>query len=157
MNVWKLITGVALVLMVGILIGSVSTGFFFKQRHWAPPPPPMDPMDRTAFIVERLSKDLGLTEAQKIAIEKIVSRTEGKLQERFTQERFEIDRIIQDGFLQMKKELNDSQQKKLDAAKERFDKNRPAKGHGPGGPPPGGPPGPPPGGPGGLFGQGGPR
>jgi hypothetical protein len=152
MNVWKLITGVALVLVVGILIGSVSTGFFVKQRHWPPPPPPMDPMGRTAFIVERLSKDLGLTETQKIAIEKIVSRTEGKLQERFTQERFEIDRIIEDSFLQMKKELNDSQKKKLNAAKERFDKNRPPRGGGPFGPP-----GPPPEGPGGAFGRGGPR
>ena len=124
MNTGKLIAGVALVFIVGILVGSVGTRFYLKHQYR---PFMSERGNRTAFIMKRLSKDLNLTENQKIAIEKIVDQTEEKLHEHFLQRRPEVESIIDDGFSQMKKELNDDQKKKLDALREKFEKHRQAR------------------------------
>ncbi len=121
MHTGKLIAGVALVFIVGILVGSVGTGFYLKHRHHSFM---SEPGDRTAFIMKRLSKDLSLTQTQKIAIEKIGEQTEAKLREHFLQRRPEIESIVDDGFLQMKKELDENQKKKLDELREQFKKRR---------------------------------
>ncbi|MGD0233886.1 MAG: hypothetical protein ABSC55_05035 [Syntrophorhabdales bacterium] len=125
MNTGKLIAGVALVFIVGVLVGSVGTQFYLKHQHRPFMP---ERGNRTAFIMKRLSKDLNLTDNQKIAIEKIVDQTEEKLHEHFLQRRPEVESIIDDGFSQMKKELNDDQKKKLDALREKFEKHRQARG-----------------------------
>jgi hypothetical protein len=119
MNTWKLTAGVALVFIVGALVGSVGTRFYLNHRYH---PFMQERGNRTAFIMKRLSKDLSLTQNQKIAIEKIVAQTEEKLREHFLQRRPEIENIIDDGFSQMKKELNDDQKKKLDELREKFEK-----------------------------------
>ena len=121
MNTWKLVSGVALVFIVGALVGSIGTRFYLKHRYH---PLMLDPANRTAFIMKRLSKELSLTENQKITVEKIVAQTGEKLREHFLQTRPETKSIIDDGFSQMKKELDDDQKKKLDALRETFEKRR---------------------------------
>lgn len=124
MSSWKLIAGVALVFIVGLLVGSVGTRFYLKHqyRHFMP-----ERGNRTAFIMKKLSKDLGLTQAQEVAIQKIVEQTEEKLREHFLQRRSEIASIIDDGFSQMKKELDDDQKKKLEELREKFERRRQAR------------------------------
>lgn len=124
MNTGKLIAGVALVFIVGALVGSVGTQFYLKHQYR---PFTSERGNRTAFIVKRLSKDLNLTGNQQIAIGKIVGQTEQKLRERFLQRRPEVESIIDDGFSQMKKELDDDQKKKLDALREEIEKRRQAR------------------------------
>ena len=128
MNTGKLIAGVALVFIVGILVGSVGTRFYLKHqyRHFVP-----ERGNRTAFIMKRLSKDLSLTQTQEAAIKKIVEQTEEKVREHFLQRRSEIAAIIDDGFSQMKKELDDGQEKKLEELRERFEKRRHEREEGP--------------------------
>jgi hypothetical protein len=121
MNTWKLVSGVALVFIVGALVGSIGTRFYLKHQY---PPPMLDPASRTAFIMKRLSKELSLTENQKITVEKIVTQTGEKLREHFLQTQPETKTIIDDGFSQIKKELDDDQKKKLDALRETFEKHR---------------------------------
>jgi hypothetical protein len=125
MNTWKLVSGVALVFIVGALVGSLGTRFYFKNHYR---PFTLEPRDRTAFIMKRLSKDLGLSQSQKIAVEKIVAQTEEKLRDHFLQTQPEIKSIIDDSFSQIKKELDDVQKKKLDALREKFEKHRQARG-----------------------------
>jgi hypothetical protein len=124
MNTGKLIAGVALVFIVGLLVGSVGTRFYFKHHYH---PFERERGNRTAFIMNRLSRELSLTEPQKVAIQKIVEQTEEKMREHFLQRRSEIEGIVNDGFTQMKKELNDDQKKKLDELKEKFEKRRQAR------------------------------
>ncbi|HVN24000.1 MAG TPA: hypothetical protein VMT71_08505 [Syntrophorhabdales bacterium] len=124
MNKGKLIVGVALVFIVGVLVGSVGTRLYFQRHHSFFPG---EHGSRTAFIMKRLSKDLSLTEEQKVAVQKIVEQTEEKLREYFLQRRPEIDSIMDDGFSQIRQELNDEQKKKLDELRERFERRRHAR------------------------------
>jgi hypothetical protein len=124
MNTWKLIAGVALVFVVGALVGSLCTRFYLKDHYRAFMP---EPGDRTAFIMKRLSKELGLSQNQKTAVEKIVAQTEEKLREPFLQMRPEIEAIMDDGFSRIAKELDDNQKKQLEQLREKFEKRRQAR------------------------------
>jgi hypothetical protein len=125
MNTGKLIAGIALVFIVGALVGSLGTRFYLKHQYRPFVP---ERGNRTAFIMKRLSKDLDLTENQKAVIEKIVLQTEEKLREHFLQRRPEVESIIDDGFVQIRKELDDDQKKQLDALREKFEKRRRMRG-----------------------------
>jgi ATP-dependent Lon protease len=123
MNRWKLISGVVLVFVLGVLVGSMGTGLYVKHRFV---PSKRDPKARKAFIMEKLSKELDLTQSQKTRIGKIVSQMVDRRREYFVKRRPEIKRIMDHGFSQIRKELNSDQQKKLDALRERFEKRRKA-------------------------------
>ena len=124
MNIWKLVAGVALLFILGVLIGSLGTRFYFKHHY---PPPPADPKAKAAFIMNKLSKELDLTQDQKIRIEGIVEKMEARLHEHFLQVQPEAKKIIDDGFSQIKNKLNEDQKTKLDVLKERFERRRPGR------------------------------
>ena len=115
----KLVTGIALLFILGVLVGSIGTKFYLERQH----PRLRDPKTRKAFFMERLSKELNLTQDQKIKIGEIVEQIEIKRREYSLQRRAEIDRLI-DG---MKKDLDNDQQKKLDAMREHYRKRRKAR------------------------------
>ena len=121
MNRWKLISGVLLVFVLGVLVGSVGTGFYFKHRFVSRK---KDPQARRAFIMKKLTKELSLSQNQTTEIEKIVEQMVEQRREYSLQKRLEIKNIMDQGFLQMKKELSSDQQKKLDALRERFERRR---------------------------------
>jgi len=124
MKRWKLISGLLLVLVLGILAGAFGTRIYLKDRfaHLR-----KDPKARQAFIMRKLSKELELTPDQKIKIEKIVEQLGEKRREFFLKNRPEIKKIMDEGFLQIKKELDNDQQKKLDVLREEFEKRRKAR------------------------------
>jgi Spy/CpxP family protein refolding chaperone len=74
--------------------------------------------------MRKLSKELELTPDQKTKIEKIVEQMGAKRREFFLKNRPEIKKIMDEGFLQIKKELNNDQQKKLDVLRAEFEKRR---------------------------------
>ena len=124
MKRWKLISGLLLVFVLGVLAGSFGTRVYLKDRfeHLR-----KDPKARQAFIMRKLSKELELTQDQKTKIEKIVEQMGAKRREFYLKNRPEIKRIMDEGFLQIKKELNNDQQKKLDVLREEFEKRRKAR------------------------------
>jgi hypothetical protein len=124
MKRWKLVSGLLLVFVLGILAGAFGTRIYLKDRfaHLR-----KDPKARQAFIMGKLSKELELTPDQKIKVEKIVEQTGAKRREFFLKNRPEIKKIMDEGFLQIKKELNNDQQKKLDVMREEFKKRRKAR------------------------------
>ena len=124
MKRWKLVSGLLLVFVLGILAGSFGTRVYLKDRfaHLR-----KDPKARQAFIMKKLSKELELTPDQKITVEKIVAQVGEKRREFFLKNRPEIKRIMDEGFLQIKKELNNDQQKKLDELREEYEKRRKAR------------------------------
>lgn len=119
MNKWKLISGIALLIILGILVGSIGTWFYLEHPY----PRTGDHSARKAFFMERLSKELNLTEDQKMRIGRLVEQMEEKRREYSLQKRAEIEKLID----QMKKELNIDQQKKLDALEEKFEKRQKAR------------------------------
>ncbi len=111
MKKWKLVAGIALVFVLGLLVGSVGTRFY--HRDW-PGRSFEEPSARKALILKRLTKDLGLTESQQKEFRAIVEETDKKL-EAFAQERRSaVNAILDDSFSRMKEKLDPEQQNKLD-------------------------------------------
>ena len=121
MNIWKLISGVVLVCIIGMLIGSIGTHIYFKHRY---PPRSLEPKAKAAFLVNKLSRELNLTEEQRNATEKIVEQMSESLQQHFLKSRSEVRAIVNEGFSRVKTGLNDDQKKKLDVMREKFEKHR---------------------------------
>ena len=124
MKRWKLVSGLLLVFVLGILAGAFGTRIYLKDRfaHLR-----KDPKARQAFIMGKLSKELELTQDQKIKVEKIVEQVGAKRREFFLKNRPEIKKIMDEGFAQIKKELDNDQQKKLDVLRAEFEKRRKAR------------------------------
>ena len=116
MNKWKLISGIALVFILGALVGSIGTRFYFECQY----PRLAEHRSTKTFLMERLSTELALTQEQKVQIEKIVDQIEEKRREYSLQRQAEIEKLID----QIKKELNDDQQKKLDTLRAKFERRR---------------------------------
>jgi hypothetical protein len=121
MKRWKLISGLLLVFVLGVLAGAFGTRIYLKDRFAQFR---KDPKARQAFIMRKLSKELKLTQDQKIKVEEIVEQMGEKRREFFLKNRPEIKKIMDEGFAQIKKELNNDQQKKLDVLREEFEKRR---------------------------------
>lgn len=122
---WKLISGLLLVFVLGILTGSLGTGLYLKHRL---APLIKEPRTRKTFIMKRLSKELHLTSDQKTKIEPIVDQMIEKRREYYLKNRPEIKKIMAQGFAQIREELNEEQRKKLDALREKFKKRRGERG-----------------------------
>jgi len=121
MRKWKLAAGVALVFFLGVLVGLLP-GFYLIHRCPPPPPPPhMDHGDRDAAMLDRLSKDLSLTDAQKVRVGEILKQTSAKLDARLLQMQPEIRKIFDDGFSEIEKELTDAQKNTLHELRERME------------------------------------
>ena len=118
---WKLISGLLLVFVLGILAGSLGTEFYLRHRL---APLIKEPRTRTAFIMKKLSRELNLTADQKSKIQGIVDEMFEKRREYYVKHRKEIKGIMDQGFSQIRKELNENQKEKLDALRERFQKRR---------------------------------
>jgi Spy/CpxP family protein refolding chaperone len=121
MKRWKLVTGVVLVFVLGVAAGSLGTGLYHKylfSRHKA------DRSERKAFILERFSRDLDLTEDQKQEFKRIIDRVEDRREELFRHSHSEFAKMMDQGFVQMKKVLNPDQKKKLDELIDKFERHR---------------------------------
>lgn len=118
---WKLISGLLLVFVLGILAGSLGTGFYLKHRL---APLIKEPRARKTFIMKRLSKELNLTSDQKKKIDPIVVQMIEKRREYYLKNRPEIKTIMDQGFAQIREELNEDQKKKLDVLREKFHRRR---------------------------------
>jgi hypothetical protein len=118
MKKWKLIAGIALVFVLGLLAGSLGTRFY--QRDWSERAV-RDPSARKAVILKRLTKDLGLTEAQQKEFKGIIDDTDKKLQALGLERRSAVKAIFDESFFRMKEKLNPEQQKKLEDLRARHE------------------------------------
>jgi len=123
MTRWKLMIGIALVFILGALAGSVGTGYYFKHRY---PPRITDSQARKAYILEKFSRELNLTQDQKTKIGAIIQQMEEKRHENFLKRRAEVEQSM----VRIRGELNEDQQKKFDAMREKFEKRRKERGEG---------------------------
>jgi hypothetical protein len=120
-NKWKLIAGLLLVLFLGIVTGAIGTGLYVKYRL---APFQKGSKAKEAVILERLSKELNLTPNQKTKIGPIVKQMIERRRAHYQKYRPEVKAIMDQGFSQIKEELNEDQKKKLKALREKFEKRR---------------------------------
>jgi Spy/CpxP family protein refolding chaperone len=133
MKKWKLVIGVALVFVLGLLVGSMGTGLYTKHRFHRPK---KDPSEMRAFILERFSHKLDLTEVQRKTFKTIIDQMGEKLDEHFRKSHSAIGEIIEPGYSKMRAVLSPDQQEKFDELRERLERHRKARTKfGPPGPP----------------------
>jgi Spy/CpxP family protein refolding chaperone len=121
MKKWKLAIGVILVFVLGGLAGSVGTQVYFKhwsERFWK------DPRARREAFLQKLTRELGLTETQQKEFRAIIEEVDKKVEEFRQENRAEIRKVLDEGFNQMKENLNPEQQQKLEELKARHEKRR---------------------------------
>ena len=120
MNKTKLSIGVFLVFLVGVLTGLLGMEIYVKYqlKRFEPGAPPSPP--RPAVIIKRLSRDLDLTQTQRVEIRKILEGSEVKISAIRDQFMPEIEKIANQSFAAMKEKLNPDQQKKLEQIKEKY-------------------------------------
>jgi hypothetical protein len=125
MNKIKVIIGLLLIFMLGVLVGSLGTHLYFKYRFerfaYSGPPPLMQGLMR--IMIHKLS----LTKAQQVEIEKIIRPADKKLSSFREKFRPEFEKIIDDTMAQIKKKLNDEQKKKLDRLRDDLKRGGPRK------------------------------
>ena len=110
MRKWKLIVGIALVFVLGVLVGSLGTRFYHRDwsgRFF------QEPSARKSLILKKLTKDLGLTEAQQKEFRGIVEETDKKLEAFGLERRSAVKAILDESFSRMNEKLDPEQQKKL--------------------------------------------
>jgi len=117
MKRWKLIAGIILVFVLGVLSGTLGTGLYVKQKM---KPIRQDPKAKRTVIIEKLTRGLDLKESQIPKIEKILD----ELDQRRREYRQEIRKMRTESISRMKKELTPEQQKRLDQLHQEWEKRR---------------------------------
>lgn len=114
----KVCVGILLIFILGMLAGTLGTGFFIKHRvgkfirgDGLPPP---------IRVLERLSAKLDLSKPQQIEIEKILKQTHDQWGKFRREYRSEFEQIFNDTIEQMKEKLDSRQKQKLEKLNERF-------------------------------------
>jgi len=118
MKRWKLIGGIALVFIVGALVGSAGGRFYHEyrlERKWK------DSASRSAFFLEKLSRELRLSEDQRKKIKPVVDDLDRKREAVNAERRAEIREILNDGFSRMREWLDAEQQRKLEEMRAEYE------------------------------------
>ncbi len=147
---WKIWVGLLVLFVSGVLIGSVGTRMYVRHQLSS-----IFSRERPAIrnlFVRRLTRELDLTRKQRQEIEQIASRAAEKFYELHNQRRAEVEAILDQSALEMKKHLSPAQQEQFEELRKRMKARHNRRRHGPphrGHPPPPGmlehrPPPPPP-------------
>jgi Spy/CpxP family protein refolding chaperone len=126
---WKLILGLSVLFLSGVLIGSMGAAIYFKQTFGHGFPKEQSQVRK--LVMKKLVRELDLTEVQRTPIEDIVGQVQTNLWKFRKQHKQEVEAIIVQGIVQMKPLLNPIQQEKLDDLFQRYQAHweRPPEGH----------------------------
>jgi hypothetical protein len=121
MNKLKLASGVLLVFLVGMLAGSLGTGYYYQKRveKFEAGGPPVQ--ERIQIILGRFSNELDLTDEQRTEFEKIVKESQEKIVALGNKFQPEIKQINDDTFTSIKNKLTDQQKAKLETLIKRME------------------------------------
>jgi len=113
---WKLFIGLMILFLSGVLCGAVGAGLYAKHAFSEI----MAGRQSTArhMIMKKLTRDLNLTTAQQVGIEKIIEGVQADLLVIRKKYQPEVETVISRGIGAMKGELQPEQQRKLDAVYE---------------------------------------
>jgi len=115
---FKLYGGLIALLVTGIIIGSLGTGIYIRNKVM--PFYEGGPAERRSMILDRLMKKLDLTPQQQIEVEAILRQTQAQIKQLKHKSRLRAMRIINQRFPLIREKLNPEQQKKLDRIHKRL-------------------------------------
>jgi Spy/CpxP family protein refolding chaperone len=114
MNRLKLAAGVILILIVGVLAGSLGTGIYYKKRVERFESGGLPVSERVGMVLGRFSQDLKLTDEQRAEFEKIIKESQEELMTLGRSIFPEIEKINEKTFASMKEKLTDEQKNELE-------------------------------------------
>ena len=116
----KTIAGILAVFLLGVIIGILGTGIFIRHsfRHFGE-----DEHSFRKVFMQRLTRELKLTEAQKPEVEKIVGDTAAEMRKLFQNSLTEFAQLMQRRNAKLKEILTPAQQQKLDEIQEQMQKH----------------------------------
>ncbi len=136
MNKFKLLIGILLVFVLGVLAGSFGMGMFIQHRFEKfvfdgpmPGPPHHPPMMH--FIMRKLDRELELSNDQRHKIEEMMNQTFEKVHSIMSEQHPEMEELAQANLERIKEILNPEQKEKMESLKlfekmkERFQRKRP--------------------------------
>lgn len=127
MKKWRLIGGIALMFILGLLVGSAGTRFYYNYRieyTWN------DPAARRAYYLKRLTRELRLNEDQQREFRTMIDELETKREAMYLERLAEIKKMLDESFSRMKQSLDSDQQRKLDELRARYEERmKHRKGH----------------------------
>lgn len=123
MKTWKVIIGIGLIYILGILTGLLP-GFYYRHKFPPPPLPPVRNNDHAVMMLERLARDLDLTEKQINQSKEILRDMDEKLGRHFRTAHSGAKEIFDDSFSQIEKILDNNQKKKFHYMRERMERER---------------------------------
>jgi len=113
-----------LVFLVGVLAGSLGTGYYYQKRveKFEAGGPPVQ--ERIQIILGRFSNELNLTNEQRTEFEKIIKESQEKKIALGKKMQPDIQQINDDTFSSIKNKLTDEQKTRLDELTKRMDEVR---------------------------------
>jgi Spy/CpxP family protein refolding chaperone len=121
---FKLWIGLILVFALGVLAGSVGTGFYYKKR--VEQLAKYGPSKKAHLLTRRLAEELNLTEKQRADIEDILEDFHMRLSEVRRNVRPEIDKLREKTSDAIQETLNDDQREAFEEIRKRLKRWRPA-------------------------------
>lgn len=107
MKKWKMVSGVLLVFILGILVGSLGSGFYHQYLSTRFQ---KDPAERKAFILKKFAERLHLSEGQQAAFRDIIDQMDQKRKVQVQESRAGFRSIREESYTQMKQILDADQQ-----------------------------------------------
>ena len=122
-NKIKLLLGLSLVFLMGVIAGSYGTKMYLDQKKSQFSKGDHLTKRKEAWM-EKLKSELSLSQQQEGEIQKILDKTFGEMRALREQHRPETEKIVEDGIALMKEKLDDGQKVKLDEMHKRFVEKR---------------------------------
>jgi hypothetical protein len=111
-RVWRIWGGILVVFVCGLLVGTVATGAYHKyerQYRWEQGLAGMKPR-----VMNHLTRELDLSEDQRLAVDAIVSQAEAELLQLRVAQQPRVDEVLTRTTEALKGKLTPEQQTKLD-------------------------------------------
>ena len=121
MKKWKLIAGITLVFVLGVLAGAMGNELYHRHRIGRFM---KDPAARRAVFLEKLTKELRLTPKQQESFRAIIEETDRQRKAFFQKKHTEIKMLVDKSFARMKEKLDPEQQKRLEELRAKHEKHR---------------------------------
>jgi Spy/CpxP family protein refolding chaperone len=115
---WKVILGLSVLFLSGVLVGSMGAAIYFKKTLGHAFPKEQSQVRK--FVMKKLVGELDLSEAQRASLEEIVGQVQTDLWKFRKEHQKEVETIVVEGIIRMKPVLNPIQQEKLDGLFQRL-------------------------------------
>lgn len=118
----KTVIGILLVFILGVLVGSLGGGYFYKDRFERVRDLPPRPEARKEMLMNRLNRELDLSAEQQEEIGVVLEQVHQKVRALREKHRPEMEELRNQKRALIREQLNPEQQERLDRMLERLEK-----------------------------------